>query len=136
MSTHVNRRSLMGAALVAAPMALAGRAAACSAAIAADPFADLVGQWFAAQQAYENAADLPGGGDFDTPECLHWYAERRRIVDLLQDTPISGQDGAAALVRMIWRESDADNMEQPVIHRWMLAKLRDWTEAQLMMGVA
>jgi len=132
----LSRRNILATApfmgLAAAMTGATPVAAACAVAFQPDPFAVLVGDWFAARQAYEDAASLPGGGDFDTPECLHWYAERMRIKGLLQEMPITGPDGAAALAQMAWRESDADYMEQPVIDRWMLAKLRDWTEAQVM----
>ena len=131
----LSRRNMLAAApmigLAAAMTGATPVAAACEIAFQPDPFAVLVGQWFAAQQAYEDAASLPGGGDFDTPECLHWYDERMRIKALLQEMPVTGPDGAAALARMAWQESYADDVEQPVIDRWMLAKLRDWTEAQV-----
>lgn len=94
----VARRAVLQGAL-AAPAAVALGLPAL--ALPADPLPGLVRDFKAALAGFTAAADEPGAGDFDTPECLHFEAEMNRLRALIICTPATTAEGIAAQVEFI-----------------------------------
>ena len=89
----MNRRALLKAApalaLVGAPPAAAAHP---------DGTAAMVAEWTLAADAFNAAVEKPGGGDFDSPECLHWEKRMDRLEAEIKGTPLTGPEGTVALI--------------------------------------
>lgn len=96
----LTRRSLL-AGLPAAAVAPAAMAA-----LAADPHPRWLKEWHHLTVAGELAAQKPGAGDADTPECLALEARRMEIEDRLCEIPATTVAGAAAQLEWIAAEQD------------------------------
>lgn len=89
----------------------------------------LVAEWKTAWDNWVAAADQPSAGNYDTPECLHWDAERARLLELIKSHPVRTKADAKALSNFVWVDSDADRSEWPDVPRWALQRLVDWIAA-------
>ena len=101
----MNRRQILSAA----PLAFLPTLAVALPAVSADPLVALVNQWMEVRDAWEAETQKPGGGNFDTPECLRLESIQRGFEKQIAETPVTGADGAGALLRMAWIEGDAEN---------------------------
>lgn len=124
-AVNLNRRQFFAGATVA--VAMNGPVAA--AVPAARTAADLAEEWIAAHRKWVLAIYKPGGGNADTPECLHWYGLRDLAEEALMKAPVRDVSDVQALLRMLWIDSDAEHTESPVIPKWALEKLIEWTGA-------
>lgn len=100
------------------------------------PLVQLTAEWEAAWVKMINASAAPEGGNFDTPECVHWMGKRNAIAEMIKATPIASDDEAKALMRWIWLESSADYDDWPVVPRWALTKLMEWAGVADVIGHA
>lgn len=122
----MNRRQLLTTAPVLA--LLPASVGALPAIASSDPLVALVDQWMEARDAWIVEVEKPGGGNFDTPECLRMESIQRGFEKQIADTPVTGADGAGALLRMAWIEGDAENDPWPSMPRSRLAALKVWAE--------
>lgn len=121
--SKVSRRNILFA-LPATALACAVPAVAAP----ADPLADLVVRYIAACKRFSAAAEKPGGGDFDSPECLHWSAEYQRLEREMVQAPIRSAAGVAALMAKIEHDSRSLYGEtgEPVTAWWQIEKIKHW----------
>lgn len=92
------------------------------------PLAVIIDAWLHAREQWEQAAELPGAGNFDTPECEFWLSEMDRHVAAIEATPVQTQQDAAAMIRFIWIDADADRDDWPVVRQSALASIKSWAE--------
>lgn len=92
------------------------------------PLVSLVAQWMGVRDAWDAETEKPGCGNSDTPECLRLEGIQRGLEKQIAVTPVTGADGAGALIRMAWIEGDAEHDQWPSMPRHMLAALKVWAE--------
>ena len=118
-TTRRNLLMALPAASVAMSLPVAGQATAPD-----DPILPLYREWKAARIAWLREARLCESGNYDTPQC---EAENERWerahADLIARKPIS-QEGAAALLHVLW-----DLMDAPTDRADLEAKLQEPTYA-------
>lgn len=96
----------------------------------------LVDAWEHAHAQWIAAASKPDAGNFDTPECLHWEAQREKRQEALKSTPLTSSDCVKALLRFIWVDGDAQASwdEYPQVPRWALKTLLEFTGSHDLIG--
>lgn len=125
----MKRRDLMKAApaaFAAVPATLAAGAAPVVREAQPDPIVKLVAQWRQAISAFVAASCEPGGGNFDTPACIHWSDERDKLEDQIKTSSIISGDGAAALIEFIWEDGGERGKDWLEVQGWALETLHKW----------
>lgn len=88
--------------------------------------AALAREWIVAHRNWIHAAEAPGAGNFDTPECLYWERMRDQAEAALEKAVVCSMEDAQALLQMMWLDSDAERVESPAVPRWGLLRLMEW----------
>lgn len=77
---------------------------------------------------------MPGGENFDSPECLHWISVRDDLVQQIKDTPVRTHAGAAALIEFAREDFGPTAGEWLDMPHWLIDKLHEWHRAGAMIS--
>lgn len=102
----------------------------------ADPIITYTKQWIEAYHAWEDAAQEPDGGNFDSPACLEQDRIKQEMENLIRETPITTDQGFHAYCQYVATDSyvrDESN-QFPDMRRWQLLKIIEWAEARALIG--
>jgi hypothetical protein len=136
MSGQTSRRNLLKS--LPAFAVLPAVAAVPAMAASVDPITDLCERYVSAFQAWEDAGELEGEGDFDGPLTTALDAEKSRLIEAIEITPITTPVGFAAFCRFVHVDNymrDQTN-EFPDVRRWQWLKIMEWVEARNLIGGA
>lgn len=105
-STSLTRRALLADAAAADPFVAPATAgvnkALVSAAEPEDPILPLYREWMAARIEWCRLSDLPGNGNWDSPESIAAEAREDAAFSAMVDMTPTGMAGIAALAVVLW----------------------------------
>lgn len=132
----MNRRSL----LQALPAAAAFPAVVAAPGLAAptDPLVDLCERYIKAFDAWEEASEHEGEGNFNGPLTTRIDAEKGRLAEAIKVTPITTAAGFAAYCRFVHVDNFMrdESEDWPDMARWQWNKIKEWSEARALIGGA
>lgn len=135
MNAPLSRRRLLSAAPA---FGFAGLMAGAVPALAApaDPIIDLCELYIKAFDAREVASAEEGEGNFDGPMTTRLDAEKARLSEAIEATPITTAAGLAAYCRFVAVDNFIRDESEayPDMQRWQWDKITEWAEAQALIA--
>ncbi|MFC0279831.1 hypothetical protein ACFOHK_01060 [Falsigemmobacter intermedius] len=90
------------------------------------PLSALDTAWLHARDAFGAAALKPGASEFDTPESKFWISEMDRFQDMIEVAEVRTQEDAAAMIKFIWTDANADGENCPQVRKSVLSAVKEW----------